>query len=113
MRVQNQSNCQGRTNQVSVVQCISAGIISAGKLHTTTIHDGACQAKTDSFTDLIQPIAGLVEWQVTLERNDCTKAAEEDRNVALHHLQRYALDSLAAFDSHSYHEKAEHTDQRG
>jgi len=111
MRVQNQGDNRCRSDQPNVIQVVGAWIVSAGILHSAAIHDGAREAQAEGFADLVKPVARLIKWQISFERDDSEGSAEEDKDVALHHLQGHTFHGLAALHSHRYQEEAEHADQ--
>mmetsp|Transcript_74942 Transcript_74942/g.219367 ORF Transcript_74942/g.219367 Transcript_74942/m.219367 type:complete len:270 (+) Transcript_74942:13-822(+) len=113
VRVQDQRNDGARGDDPEVVEVVGRGLVGVRVLHADAVHDGAREAEAERLAHLVHPVAGLVEGQVTLERDDGAEAAEEDDDVALHHLQRDALHTLASLDHHRDHEEAEHAHEGG
>mmetsp|Transcript_111321 Transcript_111321/g.311051 ORF Transcript_111321/g.311051 Transcript_111321/m.311051 type:complete len:219 (-) Transcript_111321:66-722(-) len=111
VRVKDKADGQCRHYQIQVVQRVGLGVVGGLESRPAEVDDGAGQAQADRLAELVEPVARLVEGQVALEWYDGEEPARQDQDVALHHLQRHALDSLRGLYGHGDHQEAEHADQ--
>mmetsp|Transcript_132996 Transcript_132996/g.384639 ORF Transcript_132996/g.384639 Transcript_132996/m.384639 type:complete len:222 (-) Transcript_132996:41-706(-) len=113
VRVEDQADPQRRHYQVQVVQRVGARLVRARESRPAEVDDRAREAQADRLAELVEPIARLVEGEISLERNDGEESANKDRDVTLHHLQGHSLHRSAAFYLDHHHQEAKDANQGG